>query len=52
MKELLGDGALRASLADEGRLSVATAFSAQRMVRDIEEIYCLCLAQATRSADA
>jgi glycosyltransferase involved in cell wall biosynthesis len=52
MKALLGDDALRASLVDEGRRSVAAAFSAQRMVRDIEELYRLCLAQVTKSADA
>jgi glycosyltransferase involved in cell wall biosynthesis len=52
MKALLGDAALRASLVDEGKRSVAAAFGARRMVLDLEEIYRRCLAQATGSADA
>jgi glycosyltransferase involved in cell wall biosynthesis len=52
MKTLLADDALRASLVDEGRRSVETGFSGQRMVRGVEEVYRQSLAEANRSADA
>ncbi|HET7034130.1 MAG TPA: glycosyltransferase family 4 protein [Thermomicrobiaceae bacterium] len=52
MKALLGDDALRASLVEEGRRTVATAFSARRMVREIEAIYSRDLAKAAESTGA